>query len=188
MFDQASMASVPPRRSRLRVTIRHLSAGLVLCLSPALAMPAIASAPPAQADGQAYRDDRSTGETLVRSLYNAINRHELLRAYSYFGEASNPPRFEDFAKGYENTDHVRLKLGKVTEEGAAGSLFANVPVAIEATDKDGGETVFSGCYVTRLTQPALQETPPFVPLHIERASLEKVNQSFKSVKPTCPDQ
>ena len=34
-----------------------------------------------------YQDDRSSPESLIRSLYNAINHHEYARAWSYYGEA-----------------------------------------------------------------------------------------------------
>ncbi len=188
MFAQSYTAFAQPRHSLDRAVRRGLLAGLVFGLVSGFALPAAASAPPVNSSGQDYRDDRSTGALLIHSLYNAINRHEFLRAWSYFGEAANPPSFTEFAKGYEKTDHVRLKLGKVREEGAAGSTFTNVPVAIEATDRDGRKTVFSGCYVTRLVQPAIQETPPFAPLHIEKATLKKVSRSFDAVKPSCPDQ
>lgn len=190
MFFQASTALIGPCRPGLPALMFKLTAGLVLGLLPALVRPAAAAAstPASAASVEEYRDDRSSGEALVRSLYNAINRHEFLRAYSYFGEAAKPASFEDFAKGYQTTGHVRLKLGEAREEGAAGSLFTNVPVAIKASDRDGEEMVFSGCYVTRLAQPALQESPPFAPLHIEKATLAKVSRSFKTVRPTCPDR
>ncbi len=193
-MGQAAMASFFSRGARHRASHdgalrRAAVAGLVLSLSPGLvSLAGASSTPTSDRTEQDYRDDRSTGAALIGSLYNAVDRHELLRAWSYFGEAADRPSFADFAKGYESTDHVRFKLGKVTEEGAAGSLFANVPAAIEATDRDGRKTVFSGCYVTRLTQPAIQETPPFVPLHIETATLKKVNQAFDAVTPSCPDR
>ena len=193
MFGQASTASILTcglnNRALLRGALAGLALGLSAGLAPGLVSKAAASSPPpVDQSASDYRDDRSTGALLIRSLYNAINRHEFLRAWSYFGEAANPPSFEDFAKGYEKTDHVRLKLGRVREEGAAGSTFTNVPAAIEAIDRDGKKTVFSGCYVTRLVQPAIQETPPFAPLHIEKATLKKVSRTFDAVKPTCPDQ
>ena len=40
----------------------------------------------------AYLDDRSDAGALVRSFYNALNRHEYSRAWSYFGEMQSPPR------------------------------------------------------------------------------------------------
>ena len=58
----------------------------------------------------------------------------------------------------------------VVVEGAAGSIYATVPVAIAATSADGTVRVFAGCYLTRQIQPAIQE-PPFRPLRIERARL-----------------
>ena len=65
--------------------------------------------------------------------------------------------------------------GSVTQEGAAGSIYAPVPVAIKSTEKGGKETIFAGCYLTRIVNAAIQE-PPFSPLHIESAELEKVER------------
>ena len=100
-------------------------------------MPSAHPAPDEPAPPADYRDDRSTPESLVQSLYNAIDRHEYLRGWSYFSDDSGRPTFDDFAAGYEDTDTVRLKVGEVTSEGAAGSIFSAVPVAIEGTKTDG---------------------------------------------------
>ena len=103
----------------------------------------LAAAAPASAAGPAkYLDNRSTAVTLVRSLYNAVNRHEYLRAWSYFSEDAGQGSFESFAKGYENTKKVRVKLGKPVDDGAAGSIFTNLPVVIEATGTDRKKSLF----------------------------------------------
>lgn len=133
-----------------------------------------------------YMDDRSTPEQLVRSLYNAINRHEYLRAWSYFSEDSGRPDFETFEKGYETTGGVRLKLGETTSDGAAGSIYTSVPTVIEATGTDGAVRVFTGCYVTRFVQPANQATPPFVPLQIDKSTLRPARTKFDETSGDCP--
>src|SRR5690606_3466283 len=48
-----------------------------------------AEAQPAQPD--TYLDDRSTSESLIASLYNALSRQEYLRAYSYYEAGVLPP-------------------------------------------------------------------------------------------------
>ncbi|SKA35601.1 hypothetical protein SAMN05428963_11971 [Consotaella salsifontis] len=133
-----------------------------------------------------YRDDRSTAESVVRSLYNAVNRHEYLRAYSYFSDGPERPDFETFSKGYEATEHVRLKLGKAVSEGAAGSIYTRLPVAIEAIDSGGAAQVYAGCYTLRLAQPAAQATPPFQPLSITEGTLKPVDAPFDSTSGSCP--
>lgn len=139
------------------------------------------SALPAGAQDQAaYADDRSDGPALVRSLYNAINRHEYARAYSYFSEPLDS--YETFVKGYEKTVDVQVLIGPVTQESAAGSIYAPVPVAIKSTEKGGKEKIFAGCYVTRIVNAAIQE-PPFTPLQIESAELEKVAGPLEKALP-----
>lgn len=130
----------------------------------------------------AYSDDRSDGAALVRSLYNAIARKEYARAYSYFSDKSQLAIYQDFAGGYADTVEVEVKTGTVTPEGAAGSVYMPVPVAVRSIDKAGKEHVFAGCYVTRLASPTVQE-PPFTPILIDSAELEEVKKPFDEAVP-----
>ncbi|WP_312797462.1 hypothetical protein [Tianweitania sp.] len=132
-----------------------------------------------------YRDDRSTAESVVQSLYNAIERQEYLRAWSYFREEPSRPSYQAFVAGYETTAHVRLRLGKGTSEGAAGSIYTTLPAVVEATDKSGGKAVFAGCYLLRLVQPAMQDTPPFIPLGIVKGELKPTKASFAEAEGSC---
>ncbi|WP_246333190.1 hypothetical protein [Aureimonas mangrovi] len=138
-------------------------------------------------DVPVYKDDRSDPGALIQSLYNAIERREYLRAWSYFDEGvvADPERF---SAGYEQTAHVRLKLGEVTGEGAAGSLYGSVPVAVEATAEDGTVSVFTGCYETRQVQPAAQIEPPFSPIRIIAGKLEETTASLDSAVGDCPQE
>jgi hypothetical protein len=97
-----------------------------------------------------YLDDRSDAEAVVKSFYNAINRREFSRAWSYFGESKPSANFESFVTGFEDTKSVRVVTGEPGAEGAAGSTYFNVPVAIAATGADDTERVFAGCYTARL--------------------------------------
>lgn len=134
------------------------------------------------AQDQAYSDNRSDGAALVRSLYNAINRQEYARAYSYFSEEKPPSDYRSFVRGYATTVDVQVITGKVTTEGAAGSIYAPVPVAVKSTEKGGKERIFAGCYITRIVNAAIQE-PPFTPLHIESAELEEVDGPLEKALP-----
>jgi len=154
-------------------------AAMLLAMSPALAE---------DASVDEYRDDRSTGTALITSLYNAINRQEYLRAWSYFAHAADAkdPRadYEEFASGYSDTQSVELLTGPETSEGAAGSTYFTVPVAIDAVSSDGAHSQFAGCYTLRLAQPTVQATPPFQPLHIESAHLEPAEGALEDILPT----
>jgi hypothetical protein len=143
-------------------------------------LPAAAHAEPA------YLDNRSTPETLVRSLYNAINRHEYARAYGYFSE---PPAkdIDAYAKGFADTAEVKVLTGAAGSEGAAGSIYYNLPVAIEAVDKKGNSKVYAGCYTLRLADPTIQ-ADKYDPLHIEKGSLKPTKGSLDDALPTeCGD-
>jgi hypothetical protein len=133
-----------------------------------------------------YIDDRSTAEAVIESYYNAINRHEYARAYSYFEDGEGIGDFDTFVEGYADTVHVELTTGTPASEGAAGSIFYTLPVALDAVDSDNRHTGFAGCYTLRLVNPELQEDPPFHPLHIVKGELHKVRRAADATPPqTC---
>ena len=131
----------------------------------------------------AYRDDRSTAESLVQSFYNAINRHEYARAYTYFG--NNPPKtYSSFADGYADTVLVNVATGAAIDDGAAGSSYFTLPVAIDATSTDGVHRQFAGCYTTKLVNPGIQD-PPVMPMYIFKASLNVAHGNIHNILPHC---
>ena len=56
-------------------------------------------------------------------------------------------------------------------EGAAGSLYAEVPTVIVARHRDGGERVFAGCYVARKSNLRPTDVPKEEVWRIHRASV-----------------
>ena len=96
-----------------------------------------------------YLDDRSDLASIIRSYYNAVTRHEYARAWSYFGDTKPVADYPTFVAGYADTASVDVLLGPVTTEGAAGSTFATVPIAIAAIGADGSIRAYAGCYSTR---------------------------------------
>ena len=133
-----------------------------------------------------YRDDRSTPETLIESYYNAINRKEYARAYGYYSEEGREPDFKTFVKGYEKTKSVKVALRKTDPDPGAGQIYWSQPLAIEAETTDGKKEVFTGCYTIHLTNPGMQEEPPFKPMQIMTGSLTKSPLELeKSVPEAC---
>ncbi len=130
-----------------------------------------------------YLDDRSTPETLIKSYYNAINRQEYARAYSYYLPDTAPQPFPQFQAGYQNTSSATVQFGKVEGEGAAGSAYWSQPVAVKSETKDGTVTVYYGCYRLKLANPAIQGVP-FVPLSLIDGTLQK---SEKSIEESVPE-
>jgi len=134
-----------------------------------------------------YVDDRSDAAAVIRSLYNAIDRHELARAWGYYGDTKPAKDFETFVKGYDGTGSVDVKTGAVSEDGAAGSIYYSVPVAIQATDKKGEAKVFAGCYTLRQVNAQIQE-PPFQPIFIDKGALKPSTSAFEDAVPaSCGD-
>lgn len=125
-----------------------------------------------------YLDDRSTAEEVIRSLYNAVNRREYARAYSYWeapGSASGqPPAFLQFQQGYANTAVVQLVAGTPTGNPGAGQLYYTLPVTLKAQTMAGAAQTFVGCYTLHLARPSIQAAPPFHPLGISSAKLQEV--------------
>lgn len=155
-------------------------------LPASLAMLIAATVLPVRAqDMPDYRDDRSTPEAVVASLYNAVTRKEYLRAYSYFHPGADVPPLEAFAKGYAATASARVRSGTATSDGAAGSIFYALPVVVESVSTSGKSTVYAGCYELRLVQPAVQAMPPFQPLGIVKGKLAETRASFAEAKGQC---
>lgn len=112
----------------------------------------------------AFTDSRykpsSSPITLLQSYYNAINRGEYERAYSCW---ETPPRnasLEQFAQGYANTASVDVFVGlDIQGGGAAGSVYMEIPALLIATNTDGSQQVFAGCYVARRSNVPVGDSP-----------------------------
>src|SRR5215510_12867714 len=88
------------------------------------------------AQAQAPQDDRSDPVTTLASYYNAINSRDFRRAYRFW--ESPPQSYEQFERGFADTDRVRLLIEPSPRiEGAAGSSFAEISTIIVATTRSG---------------------------------------------------
>ena len=134
---------------------------------------AVVAGPALAQDLSDYRDDRSDPAAVVESFYNAVNRKEYARAYSYFGADQAPQPYDEFASGYEETETVIVATGQWTEDHAMSHSYFALPVVIDAESTDGSHQLFAGCYRIALTSPGVQE-PPVEPMHIESASLKPI--------------
>jgi hypothetical protein len=132
-------------------------------------------------DASQYLDDRSIATTLVASYYNAINRKEYARAYTYWEPAAARQElapFEQFRQGYADTEAVQVMTGLVGSDVGAGQLFFTVPVALLARTSDGKAQAFSGCYTMHVPRPELQAAPPYDPLRIRSATVRAVAEDI----------
>ncbi|HJW48537.1 MAG TPA: hypothetical protein VJ726_03880 [Candidatus Limnocylindria bacterium] len=146
--------------------------GLTTACGSANATPLPWGAPGSAIDATHYVDDRSGAEETIRSLYNAVNRKEYARAYSYWEPgASGLSAFTAFAASYANTKSVTLLSRAGASDVGAGQLYFSVPVVLTVAGLDGSATTFSGCYKLHLGSPNAQATPPYQPLGIQSARI-----------------
>lgn len=118
-------------------------------------------------DKNNFLDDRSGPIETVSSFLNALNRKQYVRAYSYYQDPSfYPGDFNVYAAGYADTDVINVTFGSVLSEGAAGSIYYQVPLALHVLTTTAAQQTFVGCYTLRLGQPTFQAIPPFEPLGI----------------------
>ncbi len=124
----------------------------------------------------AYIDDRSTSVALINSFFNAINRKEYLRAYSYWGNPQTSlGTLANFSNGYASTDSVSLVFGPVFSSPGAGQIYSSVPVRLKAVDTNGNRTDYAACYVTHLSQPGFYGEPPIQPMNIQSGTATTVD-------------
>ncbi|MCL4368920.1 MAG: glycoside hydrolase [Actinobacteria bacterium] len=96
--------------------------------------------------------------TLLRSYFDALNRREFARAYTYWdnlGQASQQT-FAQFERGYAMTKQITVDLGTPQGNAGAGNLYADVPVTIIATQSDGSTRTYKGTYTAHRAN-----IPPF---------------------------
>jgi hypothetical protein len=144
---------------------------------PPTAVPALVAV---DVDAGRYIDNRSDPVSVLQSLYNAINRQEYVRAYSYWGSGNGGQgvaHFEQFAQGYSDTLSVALSVGPVGGSGAAGSYYYLVPVVLRATKVDGTVWTFAGCYTLHQTNPDIPAEPPYPPMSIDSADVQPAADS-----------
>lgn len=126
-----------------------------------------------ESGAQFYVDNRSGALEVLQSLFNAVNRHEYARAYSYWESSASRPAFASFQQGYANTQSVQWTYGNVSSDGGAGQFYYSVPVTLKA-QTTGGPQTFVGCYVLHLANPGIQAAPPYQPLSVRSATVAQV--------------
>ena len=134
---------------------------------PSTAAPSAITTPAASAVGSpqpsaarpAYLDDRSTADQLLRSYYNAVNRGEYARAYSYWQDPSSLGPYARFAEGYARTDSVDVAIIGSSSDAGAGQLYWTLATRLAAHMSDGSTHYFAVCYRVHLSRPEIQSPP-----------------------------
>jgi hypothetical protein len=89
---------------------------------------------------------------VVRDYYAAIDDHNYAHAWALWsdGGRTSGQTPQQFADGFANTSKVAVQIdvpGRM--DAAAGSRYIEVPVAIDATQRDGSVRSYSGSYTMR---------------------------------------
>jgi hypothetical protein len=135
----------------------------------------------AQVDEQEPEYENLTSPVdLVASYYNAINRHEYLRAYGYWETAPNP--YNEFVQGFADTISVQVIIQPPTRIGAAaGSRYVEIPTVLIADHQAGTQHSFAGCFVTRISNlrpPAIPEEDVW---HLYNADIAEVSDETATI-------
>ncbi|HTG39153.1 hypothetical protein [Sphingomonas sp.] len=105
--------------------------------------------PPAEC-GNASEGERAAD--VVRRYYDAINARDYSVAYAQWSGrgAASGKSYDAFAAGFADTRSVTVTAREPADvEGGAGSLYAEVPVTVDAALADGKRQRFTGAYVIR---------------------------------------
>ncbi|MBH8565468.1 hypothetical protein I8748_25385 [Nostoc sp. CENA67] len=123
-------------------------------------------------------DQQKQAVQVIRHYYNAINRRDYKSAYEdWSGDgAASQATFEQFKQGFRNTLSSQVKIGKPGRlDGAAGSLYIEIPVSITAKSVNGTIKHFKGSYVLRRVNDVPGSTPKQRMWHIYSAKIVRVN-------------
>jgi hypothetical protein len=126
--------------------------GGVVALSAGGNAPAPASAETTTEMSPAEEPNPQEAVAVVRDYYAAIDDHNYAHAWALWsdgGHASGQTP-QQFADGFANTTKVAVQIevpGRV--DAAAGSRYIEVPVAIDATQRDGSVRSYAGSYTMR---------------------------------------
>jgi len=108
---------------------------------------------------------------VVRDYYAAVSRHDYRAAYALWHGAQSYARFR---RGYAATRSVKVRFVDAgTPEGAAGSLYLDLPVRVDAVLRSGARQHFIGHYVLRRVNDVPGSTAAQRRWHIESAHLKQ---------------
>ena len=94
----------------------------------------------------------SDAASVVGRYYAALDRGDFRAAYALWGNDGQDSHqsFADFKRGFAGTAATSVTTGTPTNgEGAAGSIYIDVPVTVSARLKDGKRQRFVGHYTLR---------------------------------------
>ena len=166
---------VPSATTQPSSTAAPLPTATQVPISTPIIIPSII---PTSTNSEGYIDDRSTPITLITSYFNAVNRKEYLRAYSYWSDpATSLGTLAAFSNGYADTASTEIIFGTITGGAGAGQIYYTVPVVIKGTATNGQLGNYAACYVIHIAHPENFAEPPIHPMSIERGTAHSITLS-----------
>ncbi len=109
---------------------------------------------------------------VVRDYYAAVSRRDYRTAYMLWHGSRSYARFR---RGYAATRSAKVRfLDGDTPEGAAGSIYLDLPVRVDAVLRSGAKQYFVGHYILRRVNDVPGSTAAQRRWHIEGAHLKQV--------------
>ena len=115
---------------------------------------------------------------VIRNYYSAIARRDYKQAYSAWEEngTASHQSFDQFKQGFANTASVAVEIGTPSRlDGAAGSIYIEIPVTVTAVTKNGTRQRFRGSYVLRRINNVPGSTLEQRRWHLYSANLNQAN-------------
>jgi hypothetical protein len=150
--------------------------------TPSTASPAIAASPTspsslARSASSVTPEQQAEAIQAIRNYYEAINHRDYQQAYLLWdGEgAASQQSFEQFKQGYTDTQSTGVTVGEPGRgDGAAGSVYIEIPVTITAVTQSGTQQRFRGSYVLRRANAGPVSTPEARQWHLYSARLTQM--------------
>ncbi|MHC5860913.1 hypothetical protein [Nostoc sp.] len=111
---------------------------------------------------------------LIHDYYDAIARQDYKQAYlAWDGDGTaSKQSFEEFQQGFANIVSIVEQVGKPGSlEGAAGSLYIEIPVTVTSVSSNGTPQRFRGSYKLRRVNKVSGSTPNQRRWHIYSANI-----------------
>lgn len=97
-------------------------------------------------------DSAIAPDDVVRAYYDAIDARDFARAYALWSDSgrASGKSLSEFSRGFDATASVTATIGAPGRiEGAAGSRYVEVPVELEARQRNGAVDRYRGTYTLR---------------------------------------
>jgi hypothetical protein len=125
----------------------------------------------------ASNDQQPTSpEGVLSAFYTAINDKDYARAVRLW---DNPPAdTQDFSRAYTDVLNIRLFVGLPAHmEGAAGSVYAQLPTIVIMHLRNENQRILVGCYTMRKSNLGIADNPNAQGWRIYRVNLKPASDT-----------